>query len=113
MKRETFSFDTDSANGPEVEFIGGIEFEATNDVPSVIMTETDRTVHEKELHKNLEDKYLDSKTSGIGIHDVDDMLLEIMTDHSIPIKDYKMLMHWVEIVTNSNCNASNPMGHHK
>eukprot|EP00957_Ditylum_brightwellii_P067017 5087239-Ditylum_brightwellii.AAC.2 len=82
MKSETFSFTNNSPNGPEVDFVGGIEIEATNDILSVIMTGADRAGGEEELNRNLEYKSLDSETSGIDIHKVDAMLLEIMTDYS-------------------------------
>eukprot|EP00957_Ditylum_brightwellii_P015035 1134031-Ditylum_brightwellii.AAC.1 len=89
MKNETSSFGDDSVNGPEVEFEGRIKIEATNVIPLVFMTGDDGADGEEELNKNLKDEFLDSETSGIVIHEVDAMLLEFMTDYSIPIEGYK------------------------
>eukprot|EP00957_Ditylum_brightwellii_P008864 671968-Ditylum_brightwellii.AAC.1 len=113
MKNEASSFDIDSANGPEVEFAGGIKIEAANDIPSVIIAGADGTYGKEELNKKLKDKSLDSDTNGINIHEVEAMLLEIMTDNSIPIEGYNRLLQWAKAMTKFNNDASNPTGYHK
>eukprot|EP00957_Ditylum_brightwellii_P199205 15185632-Ditylum_brightwellii.AAC.1 len=113
MKSETSSFEHDSANGPEVELVGEIEIGAKNDIPSVIMAGSDGAGGEEELNRNFKEKSLDSETSGIDIHSVGEMLLEIIIDYSIPIERYKRLTQWADVMAKSNYDASNPMRYHK
>eukprot|EP00957_Ditylum_brightwellii_P211433 15366161-Ditylum_brightwellii.AAC.2 len=112
MKSDTSSFDDDSVNDTEIQFAGGIKIEVTTDIPSFIMGGVDGADGKEELNRNIKNTSLDIEISSIDIHEVNAMLLEIVTGYSIPIEGYKSLMQWAEVMSKSNYVARNPVGYH-